>query len=95
MFKSKENLSANKDSLPSISTVERWITEFKRRRKSLEDDPRGGRPKTATTSVIVEKIQDIVVENHRVTEKYLIEALVISLDRVSNILTEVLGFGKL
>ncbi|XP_015189824.1 PREDICTED: uncharacterized protein LOC107073645 [Polistes dominula] len=53
------------------------------------------RPKTATTPEIVEKIQDIIFENHRVTERYLVEALGISLGSVSNILTEVLVFKKL
>ena len=32
-------------SCPSLATVKRWATEFKRGRKSLED----GRPSTATT----------------------------------------------
>ena len=88
-------LKVYKDSSPSISTVERWVAEFKRGRTSLEDDPRPGRPKTATTPEIVEKIQDIVLENRRVTERDLVEALGISLGSVSNILTEVLGFRKL
>jgi histone-lysine N-methyltransferase SETMAR len=88
-------LKVYKDSTPSISTVERWVAEFKRGRTSLEDDPRQGRPKTAVTPEIVEKIQDIVLENRRVTERHLVEALGISLGSVSNILTEVLGFRKL
>ncbi|XP_015190539.1 PREDICTED: putative uncharacterized protein FLJ37770 [Polistes dominula] len=88
-------LKVYKDSSPSISTVERWVAEFKRGRTNLEDDLRQGRPKTATKPEIVEKIQDIVLKNRRVTERDLVAAQGISLGNVSNILTEVLGFKKL
>ncbi|CAH2100850.1 unnamed protein product [Euphydryas editha] len=81
--------------MEKISTEKRWVAEFKRGRTSLEDDPRQGRPKTATTPEIVEKIQDIVLENRRVTVRDLVEALGISLGSVSNILTEVVGLRKL
>lgn len=54
------------DSAPSISTVKKWAAEFKRGRTSLEDDPREGRPKTATTPEIVEKIHNIVLDDRRV-----------------------------
>ena len=32
-----------------LSTVQKWAAEFKKRQKSLEDDPRSGLPATATT----------------------------------------------
>jgi histone-lysine N-methyltransferase SETMAR len=37
------------DSSPSFLTIKKWAAEFKRGRTSLEDDPREGRPKSATT----------------------------------------------
>ena len=37
------------DSAPSFTTVKFWAAEFKCGRKSLGDDERSGRPKTATT----------------------------------------------
>jgi len=37
------------DSAPSFTTVKFWAAEFKRGRKSLGDDERSERPKTATT----------------------------------------------
>ena len=46
-----------KESSPSFSTVHRWTLEFKRGRTSIEDDPRSGRPKTATTSEIIQKVR--------------------------------------
>ena len=88
-------LKVYKDSSPSIRTVERWVAEFRRGRMSLEDEPREGRPKTASTPEIIEKIQDKVLEDRRITERDLVEALEISLGSVSHILTEVLGFRKL
>jgi histone-lysine N-methyltransferase SETMAR len=33
------------DSSPSFSTIKKWAAEFRRGRTSLEDEPRGGRPK--------------------------------------------------
>ena len=37
------------DDVPALSTVKKWAAEFKRKRESLEKDPRSGRPSTATT----------------------------------------------
>jgi histone-lysine N-methyltransferase SETMAR len=55
----KEDLTTNEqhskfikvygDSSPLFSTIKKWAAEFKRGRTSLEDDPREGRPKSATT----------------------------------------------
>lgn len=88
-------LKVYNDCSPTIRTVERWVAEFKRGRTSLEDDPREGRPKSASTPEIIAKIQDMVLENRRLTERDLVEALHISLGSVSHILSEILGFRKL
>jgi histone-lysine N-methyltransferase SETMAR len=37
---------------PSFSTIKKWAAEFKRGRTSLQNDPREGRPKSATTPEI-------------------------------------------
>jgi hypothetical protein len=37
------------DSSPSFSAIKKWAALFKCGRTSLEDDPREGRPKSATT----------------------------------------------
>jgi transposase len=42
------------DSSPFFSTINKWAAEFKRGRTSLEGDPRDGRPKSATTSEILD-----------------------------------------
>ena len=87
-------LKVYNDCSPTIRTVERWVAEFKRGRTSIEDDPREGRPKSASTPEIIAKIQDMVLEDRRLTEKDLVEALHISLGSVSHILSEILGFRK-
>jgi len=43
-------------SSPSFSTIKKWAAEFKRDRTNLEDDPREGRPKGATTPEIIEQV---------------------------------------
>src|SRR5215475_15852399 len=37
------------DSSPLFSTIKKWAAKFKRGHTSLEDDPREGHPKSATT----------------------------------------------
>jgi len=82
-------LKVYKDSSPSFRTVYNWVAEFKRGRKSLEDEPRQGRPKTATTPEIVAKIQDMLLEDRRLSKRGLAEALDISDFTANHILTEV------
>jgi histone-lysine N-methyltransferase SETMAR len=50
------------DSYPSFSTIKEWAAEFKRGRTSLEDDPREGRPKSATAPEIIEQIHNVVLD---------------------------------
>ncbi|EFN90075.1 hypothetical protein EAI_02741, partial [Harpegnathos saltator] len=42
-------LKVYKDASPSLSAAKKWAALFKSSRTSLEDDPREGCPKTATT----------------------------------------------
>ena len=72
-------LKAYNDCSPTIRTIERWVAEFKRGRTSIEEDPREGRPKSASTPEIMAKILDMVLEDRRLTERDLVEALYISL----------------
>jgi len=88
-------LKVYKDSSPSLRTVYNWVAEFKRGRTSLEDESRQGRPKTASTPEIIAKIQDMVLEDRRLTKRGLAEALGISDFTANHILTKVLGLKKL
>ena len=54
------------DSL-SYSSVKKWAALFKAGRQSTEDDPRGGRPSTAVTEENVEAVEDLVMNDRRVS----------------------------
>jgi transposase len=66
IFFVKEGLTSNEiylkvikaygDFSPLFSTIKRWAAEFKHGRTSLEDSPREGRPKSATTPEIIEQV---------------------------------------
>uniref|UniRef100_A0A0K0FT78 HTH_48 domain-containing protein n=1 Tax=Strongyloides venezuelensis TaxID=75913 RepID=A0A0K0FT78_STRVS len=46
----------------SFATIKRWVSEFKHGKTSLEDDLRSGRPKTATTKEIIEKVHEMIMD---------------------------------
>jgi len=50
------------DSSPSFSTIKKWAAEFKCGRTSHEDDPRDGRPKSATTPEIIKQVHGMVFD---------------------------------
>jgi histone-lysine N-methyltransferase SETMAR len=76
------------DSSPSFSTIKKWAAEFKRGRTSLEDDPREGRPKSATTPEIIEQVRDMVLDDRRMKVREIAETRGISIERVGYILHE-------
>ena len=52
-----------KDDAPALSTVQKWAAEFKRGSESLEDDPRSGRPATATTQENINRVHHMVMDD--------------------------------
>lgn len=83
------------EAAPSFSTVAKWTSEFKRGRQSVEDDHRSGRPKTATTPQMIQKVHNIVMEDRRLKLREIAETVGISKEGVGNILHEELGMKKL
>jgi len=73
------------DSSPSFSTIKKWAAEFKRGRTSLEDDPREGRPKSATTPEIIEQVHDMLLDNRRTKLCEIAETIGISKERVRHV----------
>ena len=65
----KDMVNVLGESAPSYATVKNWVAEFKRGRTSLEDEPREGRPKTASTLEKIEKIYEIVTEDPSLTTR--------------------------
>lgn len=68
---------------PSILTVKKW-----KGGTTLDDDPRLGRQKIATTPETFQKVYDIVLDNRQVKMSRIAEALGMLEERVRNILHE-------
>jgi len=83
------------DSSPSFSKIKKWAAEFKHGRTSLEDDPREGRPKSATTPEITEQVHDMVLDDRRMKVREIAETTGISKECVRYILHEELDMKKL
>jgi transposase len=82
------------DSSPSFSTIKKWAAEFKRGRTSLEDDPREGRSKSATTPELIEQVHDMVLAERRMKLREISETVGISKEGVGYILYEELDMKK-
>ena len=66
---------------PSYAIVKNWVAQFKRGDFSTCDAPRPGRPKTMTTSEIIDRIHELILEDRRISAKSIIEQLSISRER--------------
>jgi histone-lysine N-methyltransferase SETMAR len=83
------------DSSPSFSTIKKLAAEFKRGHTSLEDDPREGRPKSATTPEIIEQVHNMVLGERRMKVREIAETIGISKEHVEYIFHEELDMKKL
>ena len=83
------------DSVPSFTTVQFWAAEFKRGRKSLGDDKRSGRPKTASTDENVANVNQMVLEDHRIEVREIAKVMNMSKERVCHIFNQHLAMRKL
>ena len=72
------------DALP-YSTVAYWVAEFKRGRSSCKDDSRSGRPSTSITEENAKKVGKLVLDDRRITVKYLAKILKISFSSIQSI----------
>ena len=82
------------DQCCSIRTVERWFREFKHGRCSLVDDPREGAPSTAVNDKNIKRVNDMVMEDRRITYAEIQQTLDISPGSVKTILHEHLHLNK-
>jgi len=71
------------------------VARFKHGDFSTYDVPRPGRPKTVTTSEIIDQIHDLILEDSRISAKSIAEQLGISRERVGSIVHEDLDMRKL
>ena len=58
---------------PSYATVKNWVARFKRGDFSTCDAPRPGRPKTVTTPEIIDQIHELILEERRISAKWIAE----------------------
>jgi hypothetical protein len=73
------------------SNVFRWYSLFRDRRELVEDDERGGRPKSTRTEVHSDAVADLVKNDRRIASRIIAESLNIPKTVVLRILR---GFGK-
>jgi len=80
---------------PSYATVKNWVAQFKRDDFSTCVAPRPGRPKTVTTSEIIDQIHELILEYCQISAKSIAEQLGISRERDGSIIHEDLDMRKL
>jgi len=68
------------------ATIKSWVPQFKRGDFSTCDAPHPGRPKTLTTPEIIDKIHELILEDHRISAKSIAEQLGISREQVRSIM---------
>jgi histone-lysine N-methyltransferase SETMAR len=79
---------------PKYRTVEKWAALFERGRNSIEDDPRSGRPVDATSDENCKAVEDLVMNDRRLTVSEIAASISISVGSVDTILNEKLGMSK-
>lgn len=84
-----------KSSCPSYETIRRWSVSIREGKPDLDDEPRSGRPSTSRTPEIIEKVNQLVAEERRLTTRQIAESVGISNGAVHSILTEDLMKRKL
>lgn len=88
-------LSAFPDVQVSERTIERWFSEFRDQKESIQDQPRSGRPKTAVTQENIRIVESLIRDFRNITYEEIQDALGISADAVHSILHDHLRVRKL
>lgn len=79
---------------PSLVTISKWFRRFYSGHFSVEDEPREGRPKSATDDVNVALVKSKIDEDPRLTQEMIAEELGLNAMAVSRILKNNLGYTK-
>jgi len=77
------------------ATIKNWVAQFKHGDFSTYEAPRLGRPKTVTTSEIIDQIHKLILEDRRISAKSIAEQLGISREWVGSIIQKDLDMWKL
>jgi hypothetical protein len=76
------------------TAVYKWIQRFKEGRTNTEDDDRSGRPCSSSTADNIHAVQELILQDRRITLNEIAHLLDISVGTVSGIVED-LGFSKL
>lgn len=87
--------SAFGDEAPSVQTIYNWFNEFKRGRRSLRDESREGRPKTAVVPENIDAVRELIKEDRHVTYREIEASLGISPPAIHTILHDHLVVKKI
>ena len=79
---------------PKLPTVKKWVAKYKRGRKSLEDDPRSGRPNDVTNDENAVKVESMVMADRRLTINDIATGVGLSHGTVCTILHKRLKMNK-
>ena len=82
----QELLLIQPDTAYSYSVVSFWSKRFREGRESVEDDPRPGRPVTAATKSNIERIEQLVEEDHRISLRAIQALTSLNLQTIHDIL---------
>ena len=88
-------VKAFSDDALSLRTVQKWAKLFREGRASTADDPRSGRPVTATTEDNVIKVKHLIDEDPKITKKALMVEVGVSIGSIEEILHNKLNMTKL
>jgi len=76
-----------------VSSVRRWVNHFKDGNTNIQDQPRSGRPRTASTEHNKERVDEIIQDDRRVTVDTLAQTLGLGHNAVQEMI-ESLGYRK-
>ena len=78
----------------SKTRVYEWYKAFAEGRKVVKDLPRSGRPSTSSTDENVDKVKEMVLENHHLSLREVARDLSVSHESIRNILHHQLGMRR-
>lgn len=78
----------------SKTRVYSWAKEFREGRDRVENQPHSRRPRTSVTSENVEKVEQLILDNRRITIREISEEVAISVGSVEEIVRKELQFSK-